>query len=272
MPFRMDGGEESLRSLLVWWREAGVDSAEASAILEAPRPDRAEAASLKAKPAPVRKIARPPPRSAAEDARAAAGRANSLAELREALEAFDGCALKQTARHLVFSDGIEGADVMVVGETPGREEDAAGKPFLGKSGQLLDRMLGAIGFSRDANLFISNVVFWRPPGNRQATQGEVAACVPFIQRAVELAAPRLLILSGNLAAQTFLQRDDGVMRLRGKRLTCTLPALTEPLHTMVMLHPAYLLSRPQDKRLAWTDLQAFAAWAEEIGVARQSGI
>lgn len=171
----------------------------------------------------------------------------------------------------MFSDGVEGAPVMVVGEAPGREEDAAGKPFVGRSGQLLDRMLASIGLSREANVFISNVIFWRPPGNRPPTQGEVAACVPFIERAVALARPKLLILSGGFAAQTLLKRDDGVMRLRGKRLTCALPTLTEPLHAMVMLHPAYLLRRPQDKRLAWMDLLAFATWADELGIARQSG-
>ncbi len=272
MAFGMDAGADSLRSLMVWWRDAGVDSAEATAILEVPLPTRTEAPAQKAKPAPVRKVAKPPTRSAADDARAAAAGATTLAELRAAIEAFDGCALKQTARQAVFSDGIEGAEVMVIGEAPGREEDAEGRPFVGRSGQLLDRMLGSIGLSRQANIFISNVIFWRPPGNRPPTQGEIAACLPFIERAVELARPKLLILVGGFAAQTILKRDDGVMRLRGKRLLCSLPGLTEPLHAMVMLHPAYLLRRPQDKRLAWMDLLACATWADELGVARQAGV
>jgi DNA polymerase len=270
-----DSPERSFRALMAWWRDAGVESAEAAAILEAPL-SRAPAAAATAaaesqKPAPRPRIAKPPPRLAAEDARAAAAAADSLPALRAALEAFDGCALKQTARQVVFADGVEGAPVMVVGEAPGRDEDAAGKPFVGRSGQLLDRMLATIGLTREANVFISNVIFWRPPGNRPPTQGEVAACTPFIERAIALAKPKLLILSGGFAAQTILKRDDGVMRLRGKRLLAPIPALTEPLHAMVMLHPAYLLRRPQDKRLAWMDLLAFASWADELGVERRPG-
>ncbi len=273
MDLAADSPDVRLRALMAWWREAGVDSAEAAAILEAPMARSAPAAAAPAANAkPVRpRIAKPPPRAAAEDARAAAAAADSLPALRAALEAFDGCALKQTARQTVFSDGVEGAPVMVIGEAPGREEDAEGRPFVGRSGQLLDRMLASIGLSREANVFISNVIFWRPPGNRPPTQGEIAACVPFIERAVVLARPKLLILSGGFAAQTLLKRDDGVMRLRGKRLTCPLPALTDPLHAMVMLHPAYLLRRPQDKRLAWNDLLAFADWADELNVPRQGG-
>lgn len=271
MATAMEAGVDSLRSLMAWWRDAGVDSAEASAILEAPLPRQAQPAAQQAKAAP-RKLPKPPTRTAGEDARAAAAAANTLTELRAAVEAFEGCALKQTARQAVFSDGIEGADVMVIGEAPGREEDAEGKPFVGRSGQLLDRMLASIGLSRSANIFISNVIFWRPPGNRPPTQGEIAACLPFIERAVELARPKALILVGGFAAQTLLKRDDGVMRLRGKRLAAPLPGLTEPLHAMVMLHPAYLLRRPQDKRLAWMDLLAFAAWADELGIARQNGV
>lgn len=266
--------ERALRALLGWWAEAGVDSAEAAAILAVPAmQEPAARAAPKAPPKPpVRKASKPPPSSAPEDARRAADAAGTLAELRAALEAFQGCALKGTARQTVFSDGVEGAPVMVVGEAPGRDEDAEGRPFVGRSGQLLDRMLGSVGFSRSDNTFISNVIFWRPPGNRPPTQGEIAACLPFIERAVVLAKPRILILSGGFAAQTLLKRDDGVMRLRGKRLTCPLPALTEPLHAMVMLHPAYLLRRPQDKRLAWADLLALADWADELGIQRGTGL
>lgn len=258
---------------MAWWRDAGVDSAEAQAILEAPAPAAAAPATGPSAPrAPPRKPAKPPSASAGEDARALAATAGTLAELAEKIAAFDGCALKQTARQAVFSDGVEGAPVMIVGEAPGREEDAAGRPFVGRSGQLLDRMMASIGFSRASNVFISNVIFWRPPGNRPPTQGEIAACVPFIERAVVLARPRLLVLSGGFAAQTLLKRDEGVLRLRGKRLTCPLTGLTEPLNAMVMLHPAYLLRRPQDKRLAWMDLLAFAAWADELGIAREAGL
>ncbi|MDZ4776969.1 MAG: uracil-DNA glycosylase [Alphaproteobacteria bacterium] len=265
--------ERALRALLGWWAEAGVESAEAAAILAAPVIHEPQArATPAAAPRPaVRKVAKPPPSSAPDDARKAADDASTMTELRAALEAFEGCALKGTARQTVFSDGVEGAPFMVVGEAPGRDEDTEGRPFFGRSGQLLDRMLGSIGLSRTDNTFISNVIFWRPPGNRPPTQGEIAACLPFIERAVVLAKPKILILAGGFAAQTLLKRDDGVMRLRGKRLTCALPALTDPLHAMVMLHPAYLLRRPQDKRLAWADLLALADWADELGIQRGTG-
>ena len=266
--------ERALRALLGWWAEAGVESAEAASILAAPvvREPETRAAPASAPKPVVRKLAKPPPSSAPDDARKAADGAPTFGELRAALEAFQGCTLKGTARHTVFSDGVEGAPVMVVGEAPGRDEDAEGRPFVGRSGQLLARMLGSIGFSRTDNIFISNVIFWRPPGNRPPTQGEIAACLPFIERAVVLAKPEILVLAGGFAAQTLLKRDDGVMRLRGKRLKCALPALTEPLHAMVMLHPAYLLRRPQDKRLAWADLLALADWADELGIQRGAGL
>jgi DNA polymerase len=161
---------------------------------------------------------------------------------------------------------------MLIGEAPGKDEDASGKPFVGRSGQLMDRMFAAIGFSRATNLFISNVIFWRPPGNRPPTQAEIAACLPFVERAVALAQPKLLISVGGFAAQTLLKREDGVLRLRGKHLTASLPGINTPLHAMVMLHPAYLLRRPQDKRLAWQDLLALGAWADELGISRQASL
>lgn len=265
--------ERALRALLGWWAEAGVESAEAAAILAAPvilEPQARTTPASAPKPA-VRKVAKPSPSSAPEDARKAADGASTLAELRAALDVFEGCGLKGTARQTVFSDGVEQGPVMIVGEAPGRDEDAEGRPFAGRAGQLLDRMLGAIGLSRDENTFVSNVIFWRPPGNRPATQGEIAACLPFIERAIVLAKPKILVLTGDLASQILLKRSDGAMRLRGKRLTYPLPALTEPLHAMVMLHPAYLLRRPQDKRLAWADLLALADWADELGIQRGPG-
>lgn len=266
--------ERALRALLGWWADAGVESAEAAAILAAPvildAPARATPATS-SKPT-VRKVAKPPPSSAPEDARKAAEAAVTLTELRMALEAFEGCALKGTARQTVFSDGIEGAPIMIVGEAPGRDEDAAGRPFVGRSGQLLDRMLGSIGLARSDNIFISNAIFWRPPGDRRPTQGEISACLPFIERAIVLSKPKILLLTGDATTQLLLKRGDGSMRLRGKRLTYALPALTEPLHAMVMLHPAYLLKRPQDKRLAWADLLALADWADELGIQRGTGL
>ncbi|MGE3142013.1 MAG: uracil-DNA glycosylase [Hyphomonadaceae bacterium] len=255
------------RALLEWWAAAGVDLDDARAIVRAaPQAIQIQAEPPKAAArAPVQPRAAPAP---LEGARLAAQAAASVAELREAVLAFDGCGLKATARNTVFADGVESAEILLIGEGPGREEDEQGKPFVGRSGQLLDRMLGAIGLSRKDNLFISNVVFWRPPGNRPATQGELAACLPFVDRLIELVSPKLLILAGGVSAQTVLRRAEGVTRLRGRRIAHANPGLTSPVNTMVMLHPAYLLRQPQQKRLAWADLLALEAWLDELGAAR----
>ncbi|MGE3250896.1 MAG: uracil-DNA glycosylase family protein [Hyphomonadaceae bacterium] len=267
--------QDAARALLDFWGAAGVDLDDARAIaraapvarpaahVEASAPE-ARAPAIRAAPA---KRAAPAP---VDTARAAAMSAGTLAELRAAVAAFDGCGLKATAKNTVFSDGIEGADVLLIGEGPGREEDEAGKPFVGRSGQLLDRMLATIGLDRGENLFISNVVFWRPPGNRPATQGELAACLPFVERLIQLAAPKLLILAGGVSAQTMLRRSEGVTKLRGRRLNYVTAELTNPINTMVMLHPAYLLRQPQQKRLAWADLLALETWLDELGAARRT--
>ena len=258
-------------SLLDWWALSGVDIADARAAMRAPPPAPAAAPPPNAPVArPVLRAtptAAPPASTAIDDARAAAASAKTLAELRAAIEAFEGCALKKTARTTVFSDGVEDAEIMLVGEAPGKDEDEQGKPFVGRSGQLLDRMFGSIGLSRQTNLFISNVIFWRPPGNRPPTQGELAACLPFIRRAIEIKAPKLLVFVGGVAAQTMLARDTGVMRMRNKRLTYSGPN-DAAVNAMVMLHPAYLLRRPQEKRLAWTDLLMMEDWLAELGIPR----
>jgi DNA polymerase len=199
-----------------------------------------------------------------------AAAAHSVAALRQAVASFEGCALKSTARNTVFSDGVDDAPVLIVGEAPGKEEDEQGKPFVGRSGQLLDRMLSQIGLSRKENVLISNTIFWRPPGNRDPTQGEIVACLPFVERLIELARPQLLILTGKAAAHTVLRRDEGVMKLRGRRLSYTREGSGLAVNTMVMLHPAYLLRQPQQKRLAWADLLLAETWLEELGVARAS--
>jgi len=257
------------RALLAFWRAAGVDMDGAEAVYAA--------AAAKA---PVIRPALDAPRtvprlkraaqSPVDNARALATAANSLAELRAAVEAFDGCALKATARNTVFADGIDGAPVLIIGEAPGKDEDEQGKPFVGRSGQLMDRMLAQIGLNRQANILISNTIYWRPPGNRDPTQGEIVACLPFVERLIELKQPKLLILMGKAAAHTVLRRDDAVSRLRGRRLLYNREGLAMPVNAMVMLHPAYLLRQPQQKRQAWADLLMAEAWLEELGVARVS--
>jgi DNA polymerase len=270
--------QNAARALLAFWRGAGVDMEEAEAVYAAsPAPTSAR----QAPPAAIRRDADVPaarrnaPRAkqaadTPEDARALAAAANSISELRQAVEGYSGCALKGTARNTVFSDGVDEAPVLIIGEAPGKDEDERGKPFVGRSGQLLDRMLTTIGLSRQSNVLISNTIYWRPPGNRDPTQGEIVACLPFVERLIQLSKPKLLILTGKAAAHTVLRREDGVMKLRGRRLFYNREGLETPVNAMVMLHPAYLLRQPQQKRLAWADLLLAEAWLDELGVARAS--
>ncbi|MBL8543655.1 MAG: uracil-DNA glycosylase [Hyphomonadaceae bacterium] len=267
--------QAAARALLAFWRSAGVDMDEAEAIYAA-APAKTAAAAPQHKP-PLERPSAPPvaaPRlrraaeSPVDGARALAQAASTIAELRTAVSAFEGCALKATARNTVFSDGVEGAPVLIIGEAPGKDEDEQGKPFVGRSGQLLDRMLATIGLDRKSNVLISNTIYWRPPGNRDPTQGEIVACLPFVERLIELSRPKLLILTGKAAAHTVLKREDGVMKLRGRRLTHSREGLEAPINAMVMLHPAYLLRQPQQKRLAWNDLLLVDAWLRELGVDR----
>jgi uracil-DNA glycosylase len=193
---------------------------------------------------------------AASAARIAARSAGTLEELRAILAGFEGCALRQTARHLVFADGNPGAPVMLVGEAPGAEEDRAGLPFVGRSGQLLDLMLGAIGRDR-TRAYIANVIPWRPPGNRTPTPQELAICLPFIKRQIELADPDILVCLGGPAAQTLLGLKDGIIRARGRWHDYDLGH--RRIRAIATLHPAYLLRQPLQKRLAWRDFKAIRA-------------
>ena len=176
---------------------------------------------------------------------------------------FEGCPLKRTATQLVFADGAPGAALMIVGEAPGAEEDRAGLPFVGRAGQLLDKMLAAIGLDR-TKVYIANVVPWRPPGNRTPTTQEAAVCLPFIRRQIELCAPRILVTMGNPSTQTLLNVKDGITRIRGAwREYEIAPGRTIPV--LPTLHPAYLLRSPAAKRYAWADLRALKAALDQIG-------
>ncbi len=187
-------------------------------------------------------------RSAAACAQAAA----TLDELNQAIQQFDGCALKQTAKNTVFSDGVAGARIMLVGEAPGQDEDRQGKPFVGRSGQLLDTMFGHIGLSRTENIYITNIVPWRPPGNRLPYTEELAACLPFVTRHIELAKPDILLLIGGFSAKALLHTQTGITRLRGQWKTYAPDGLDIP--ALPLLHPAYLLRRPESKANMWADL------------------
>ncbi|NIJ41723.1 DNA polymerase [Parvibaculum indicum] len=188
---------------------------------------------------------------AAETAREIAARCQTLDELKQALADFEGCALKFTAKNLVFADGNPEADLMFVGEAPGRDEDIQGLPFVGRAGQLLDRMLAAIGRDRQS-VYITNVLNWRPPGNRAPTPAEQAICQPFIERHIALANPEVLVFLGGVSAKQLLNTTTGIMRLRGKWNVYR--AGEREIPALPTLHPAYLLRQPAQKRLAWQDL------------------
>jgi DNA polymerase len=188
---------------------------------------------------------------------AAVASLDSLAAIEAALAQFDQCPLKKTATNLCYADGNPHARIMLVGEAPGRDEDIQGKPFVGRSGQLLDRMLAAIGLSRtaqdrDSAVFITNVIFWRPPGNRTPTEAETAMCLPFLLRTIEVQKPDFIVCLGATPAHRLTGRADGILKLRGKWISANVSGRSIPL--LPTLHPAYLLRQPAQKRLAWRDL------------------
>jgi len=237
---------------LAWQVELGADEA----IGEGPV-DRFEAA-VRATAAPEPEAPGAAPVAADGPAEALAAACGDLGALRAALAAFEGCALKKGARNLVFADGNPQARVMIIGEAPGREEDAQGRPFVGRSGRLLDRMFAAIGLARDAaepgaGLYITNVLPWRPPGNRDPSAEEIALLRPFLMRHIALAGPEVLVVMGNPAARTVLATGEGITRLRGRW------AALEGVPVMPMFHPAALLRDPLKKRAAWADLLALRA-------------
>ncbi len=262
--------------LLAWYAEMGVDVAvedapqdrfaESAAATEAAPQPRSPAAESRERPLPGIDSAPPPlvvPASvtrsqdaAVSDARELARTAADLDDLRAILEGYDGVALRKTATRLVFADGNPAARVMLVGEAPGKDEDREGLPFVGRAGQLLDRMLAAIGLDR-TGVYIANIVPWRPPGNRTPTPQETQLCLPFIQRQIELANPDVLVLLGGSAAAALTGAKDGILRMRGRWLDYDTG--TRTIKALATLHPAYLLRTPSQKKLAWRDFRALKA-------------
>jgi DNA polymerase len=265
---------KAARELLAFYAEAGVDAVigeQPNDFLSAPEappiPERppaaagelagartAQSADVRASNAPARAAAASPPTpdAAVMAAREAARTASSLEELRAILDRFEGCSLKGSASRLVFADGTPGARLMFVGEAPGAEEDKQGLPFVGRSGQLLDRMLKAIGLERH-QVYIANIVPWRPPGNRTPTPVETQICLPFIQRQIELCNPEVLVTVGQPSTGALLGVQ-GIMKNRGRWFPYNTG--TREIRAMPMLHPAYLLRSPIGKRLAWRDMLA----------------
>lgn len=263
----------NLREILLFYADSGVDDAlmdEAVDRFAAAEPAKASRVETRHSPAappvdpqrvaayanvpasPPRIQASVPDEGKSESARILAREAASLSDLRACLEGFDGCNLKFTAKNLVFGDGNGEADIMFVGEAPGRDEDIEGRPFVGRSGQLLDRMLAAIGLDR-TSAYITNVIPWRPPGNRTPTPIETEICRPFIERQIELVQPKVLVALGGPSSKILLNTSENITRLRGSwREHRTATGLAIP--TMPLLHPAYLLRNPAHKKLAWRDL------------------
>ena len=268
----MNMNGHAARELLAFYAEAGVDAivgeapidrlslTQINAPLAEPEPARARAPAAPARVAPAAPaVARnspdgvAPPEAAVMAAREAARRAASLEDLRAMLTGFEGCALRTTAKQLVFADGNPQARVMFVGEAPGREEDLEGLPFVGRSGKLLDLMMTAIGLNR-TTAYIANIIPWRPPGNRTPTPQESQICLPFTLRQIELADPDILVCLGGPSAQTLLGVKDGIKRTRGKWFA--FHTGTREIRAIATFHPAYLLRSPLEKRLAWRDFLA----------------
>jgi uracil-DNA glycosylase family 4 len=271
----------NVRDLIAFYLEAGVDSAvgeePVNHFADRPEPNASPGTIRPAQP-PFRDAASSPttprtgtgngtvdvprapapasvvsPDAAVMAAREAARTAQNLKELRALLDSFEGCMLRATATQLVFASGTPGARVMFVGEAPGRDEDIAGEPFVGRSGKLLDLMLQAIGLDR-TKTYIANVVPWRPPGNRTPTPHETAICLPFIRRQIELANPDILVCLGQPSTQTLLGTKEGITRTRGRWFK--FDTGTREIRAMPTFHPAFLLRSPLQKRFVWRDLLA----------------
>ena len=250
-------------ALLRWYVEIGVDEAASAGPVDRLAAGPVPPARRETGPSPPPSA--PTPEANGRDARAAARAATTHDELMAAIHAFEGCALKRTATTTCVYDGDPAARVMIVGEAPGREEDRRGKPFVGPAGKLLDRMLAAIGLDRNG-VYITNTLYWRPPGNRTPTPEEIALCLPFLERQIELIAPAVLVYAGGTAAKAMLGRTEGITRLRGRWFALALEG-REPIPAIATFHPAYLLRQPGRKRESWRDLLAIRAKLDELGVA-----
>jgi len=261
---------EALKALTLWWEDMGIEAEPLPPAKARLKPERAPSAAprdpLQDRARAQTSVATPQAAQAAgfgmadgdpEDARKAVAKAETLAALQAAIEGFDGCILKKTARNTVFSRGNPEAPVMIVGEAPGRDEDEQGKPFVGRSGQLLDRMIRASGHDPETDVYISNILNWRPPGNRTPSTEEIAICLPLIERHIALVKPKVLVFAGGVSAQALLRATTGIMKLRGRwaeyRLKDANGEPGEHVDAMPLFHPAFLLRRPQEKARAWRD-------------------
>ena len=255
-------------ALLRWQIAAGIDETieetPQNRFAELPSPALASEASQPETPVIIQKassepLAHLPAFEAMAKATALASTATTLAELRAAVEGFRGLAICRSATMPVFAQGVETPQVMVLGEAPGADEDRSGVPFCGKSGQLLDKMLAAIGLDRKQNAYISNVIFWRPPGNRTPNAEEIATCRPFVEKHIALLDPPCLFLLGSVAVKALLDKETALGKLRGSVYSFQNPANGKAYPVHLSYHPSYLLRSPQQKKLAWQDLLALKA-------------
>lgn len=260
----------ALQALSEWWDDMGVDVEPIklpTSLPTAPTNDSPKPANTT--PQNSRTRARQNQAKTLDDwvaeATAYAATAEDLRALKVAIDVFEGSPLKPLCNKTVVYDGVPGAPVMVLGEGPGGQEDRVGLPFVGKAGQLLDKMLASIALDRKTNAFISNVNYWRPPGNRNPEAGELAVCRPFVDRMIDLAQPKLIIATGGVAAKSLLDTRTGIMRLRGSEHVYSTPTGTQvPL--IPIFHPAYLLRRAQDKSRTWRDLLLVQARLNDLGI------
>ena len=262
--------QANLAELLQWYADIGVDEAigdtpvDRTVINKIEIPEKAIVLPL-AIPAtmPVPATAPAPITGTIEalkDAAALAAAAKTIDELKAALDNFNGLSLKRTATQMVFADGIPAARVMIIGDAPGADEDRAGRPFVGATGQLLDKMLGAIGLSRETNVYLTTIINWRTPGNRAPTQAEVDLSLPFIRRHIELMNPAVIVFVGGAAVKILLETKEPITRLRGKWLTYkSIPATT-------IFHPEFLIQSPSQKKVAWEDLQMIQTKLKELEI------
>jgi uracil-DNA glycosylase len=267
------------KALAAWWEMAGLEPVDvetrSKSLVRAMGTQ-----NLEADHNPTSKIV-PSTRAQAQAARkptdslaqavALAKACTSIEALRKAVEAFDGCTLKSHARATLFANGTVGAPIMIIGEAPDRSDDDTGMCFSGPAGQLLDKMLASIGLDRASNCYLTNMIPWRPPGDRRPTAEEIAICLPFVQRHIELASPKAILFIGGASAQALLEKSDSIMKLRAKSFSYNAAQGQDPgIYAQCLLSPAYLLNRPSEKALVWRDLLRFAAEISVRGVARRA--
>lgn len=261
--------DPAYRALADWWGDMGVaaDEAEVRAYLKAAKTveqSREQTAPAEASAPQTRR--KTGPKSVDDwvaEATASAAACADIDSLTAAIEAFEGCPLKQGCNKTAVHDGVFGAPIMVIGEGPGGEEDRTGKPFVGRAGQLLDKMLAAINLDRAENTFITNVNYWRPPGNRNPEADELAVCRPFVDRMITLSAPKIIVAAGNVPTKSLLSISTGIMKARGKEYEYTPPG-GDPIPFFPIFHPAFLLRRPVEKSRAWRDLLSIESRLAEL--------